>query len=198
MAAACRTDGRVQDCSWDIWGGWHPNPDRKMSEPRQQQCDEETQQGPWCPASPPDINCILVARSFLCRGWTHTTDGAAEIQNTCFARDALLWMVRPNYQLNRSSSMKRSVRLEWLRFWEISQALKYLFLCQYHIFLTFNFKLGYSQLSAMIVSVGQHRDSAICRHVSILPQSPLPSRLPCNIEQNSLCYTAVGACWLSF
>ena len=29
----------------------------------------------------------------------------------------------------------------------------------------------------------------------ILPQTPLPSRLPRNIEQSSLCYT-VGPCWL--
>jgi len=32
--------------------------------------------------------------------------------------------------------------------------------------------------------------------VSILPQTPLPSRLPHNIEQSSLCYR-VGPCWLS-
>ena len=33
-------------------------------------------------------------------------------------------------------------------------------------------------------------------HVSTLPQTPLPSRLPCNIEQSSMCYT-VRPCWLS-
>ena len=33
-------------------------------------------------------------------------------------------------------------------------------------------------------------------HVSTLPQTPLPSRLPRNIEQSSICYT-VGPCWLS-
>ena len=32
--------------------------------------------------------------------------------------------------------------------------------------------------------------------VSVLPQTPLPSRLPHNIEQGSLCYT-VGPCWLT-
>ena len=48
----------------------------------------------------------------------------------------------------------------------------------------------------MIVSSGQQRDSAIPIHVSILPKTPLPSRLQCNIEQSSLCYT-VGPCWLS-
>ena len=42
----------------------------------------------------------------------------------------------------------------------------------------------------------QPRDSAIHIHVSILPQTPFPSRLPHNIEQISLCYT-VGPCWLS-
>ena len=49
---------------------------------------------------------------------------------------------------------------------------------------------------AVIVSGAQQSDSAIHIHVSILPQTPLPSRLPHNIEQSSLCYT-VGTCWLS-
>ena len=48
----------------------------------------------------------------------------------------------------------------------------------------------------MIVSGEQQGDSAIHTHVSILPQTPLPSRLPHNIEPSSLCYT-VGPCWLS-
>ena len=47
----------------------------------------------------------------------------------------------------------------------------------------------------VIVSGAQQSDSAIHIHVSILPQTPLPSRLPHNIEQSSLCYT-VGTCWL--
>ena len=34
-------------------------------------------------------------------------------------------------------------------------------------------------------------------HVYILPQTPLPSRLPHNIEQNSTCYT-VDFCWSPF
>ena len=46
----------------------------------------------------------------------------------------------------------------------------------------------------MVVSGGQQRDSAI--HVSILPQTLLPSKLTHNIEQCSLSYT-VGLCWLS-
>ena len=33
-------------------------------------------------------------------------------------------------------------------------------------------------------------------HISILSQTPLPSRLPYNIKQGSKCYT-VGPCWLS-
>ena len=40
------------------------------------------------------------------------------------------------------------------------------------------------------------RDSAICIHVSILSQTPLPPRLALNSEQSSLCYTT-GFCWLS-
>ena len=39
----------------------------------------------------------------------------------------------------------------------------------------------------MIVSGQQRRDSAIHIHVSILPKIPIPSRLPCNIEQIPKC-----------
>ena len=46
------------------------------------------------------------------------------------------------------------------------------------------------------VSGGPQREPAIHIHVSILPQTPLPSRLPHNIEQGSLCYIE-GPCWLS-
>ena len=62
-------------------------------------------------------------------------------------------------------------------------------------FKTFYFVLESSRLT-MLVSGEQWGDSAIHAYVSILPQTPLPSRLPHNIEQNSLCYT-VGPCWLS-
>ena len=47
----------------------------------------------------------------------------------------------------------------------------------------------------MIVSCEQWRDSAIHIHVSIFPQTPLPSWLPHNVEQSSMYYT-VGPCWL--
>ena len=39
----------------------------------------------------------------------------------------------------------------------------------------------------MTVSDGQQRDSATHTHVSILPHTPLPSRLPHNMEQRFLC-----------
>ena len=48
----------------------------------------------------------------------------------------------------------------------------------------------------MIPAGGEKRDSAIHIHVSILPQTPFPSRLPHNSEQSSPCYT-VGPCQLS-
>ena len=48
----------------------------------------------------------------------------------------------------------------------------------------------------MVVSGGQQRDSAIHIHVSILLQTLLPSRLPHNIEQSSVCCTA-GPSWFS-
>ena len=40
----------------------------------------------------------------------------------------------------------------------------------------------------MIVSDGQQRDSTMHKHVAILPQTPLLSRSPHDIEQSSLCY----------
>ena len=49
--------------------------------------------------------------------------------------------------------------------------------------------------STVLVSTAQQRDSAIHIHVSILPQTPVPSRLPHNNEPNSMCYT-VGPCCL--
>ena len=51
-------------------------------------------------------------------------------------------------------------------------------------------------IGVVIVSGGQQRDSATHTHVSILSQTPLPSRLPHNLEQSSLCYT-VGPCGFS-
>ena len=47
----------------------------------------------------------------------------------------------------------------------------------------------------VVISGEQQRDSAIHIHVSILPQTPLPSGLPRNTEQSSLCGT-VGPCRL--
>ena len=47
----------------------------------------------------------------------------------------------------------------------------------------------------MIISREQPRDSVIQIHVSILPQTLLPSWWPCNIEQSPMCYT-VCPCWL--
>ena len=51
-------------------------------------------------------------------------------------------------------------------------------------FLTFNFILEHSQLTMVWQ---QPRDSAIYIPGSTLPQTPLPSRLPHNIEQSSQC-----------
>ena len=48
----------------------------------------------------------------------------------------------------------------------------------------------------LIVSRGQQRDSGIHSHVSLLSQTPLPSRLPHDMEQSSLCCPA-GPCWFS-
>ena len=43
--------------------------------------------------------------------------------------------------------------------------------------------------NGVIISGEQQRDSSIHIHVSILPQTHLPSRLAHNIEQSFMCYT---------
>ena len=61
----------------------------------------------------------------------------------------------------------------------------------------FYFNIGVLPINnAMIVSGGQQRDSTTRTHLSILPQTPLPSGLPHNNEQSSLCST-LGPCWVS-
>ena len=64
--------------------------------------------------------------------------------------------------------------------------------------LTFYFVLGWSQFTNNEVTVSgeQWMDSAMHTHGSILPQTPLPPRLPHNIKQTSLHYIA-WYCWLS-
>ena len=47
--------------------------------------------------------------------------------------------------------------------------------------------MGYSLNSVVIVSGEQWRDSAVQIHACILPQTPLPSRLPRNTEHHSMC-----------
>ena len=55
------------------------------------------------------------------------------------------------------------------------------------IFLTFYFYVGVYQINnAVIVSGEQGRGSAMRTHVAILPQTPLPSSLTHNMEQDSL------------
>ena len=64
---------------------------------------------------------------------------------------------------------------------------------------TFNclFCIGVELMNNVVVASGeQWRDSDICIHVSILPWTLLPSMLPRNTEQSSMC-SIIGPCWLS-
>ena len=64
-------------------------------------------------------------------------------------------------------------------------------------FFFFLFFVEVEQINNVVIVSGERwRDSAIHMHVSILSQTPLPSRLPHNIEQNYMCYT-IGPCGLS-
>jgi len=104
----------------------------------------------------------------------------------------------------------RSPKLQNFRIWVVGDGafkdmikLKWALLprlCPNPAQLVFFFKLfillEYSYLTMFVIFSGeQWRDSALHIHISILPQTPLPSRLAHNIQQSSLCYT-IGPFWL--
>ena len=64
-----------------------------------------------------------------------------------------------------------------------------------YIYINVLFCMGVQLINNVIVSGGQGRDSALHIHESILPQTPLPSRVPHNIGRSSIC-SIVGPCWL--
>ena len=70
----------------------------------------------------------------------------------------------------------------------------------FFFFLTLNFLfcIGvYRPINTVVMVSGRHqRDSPRRTHASFLPQTPLPSRLPHDIEQSSLWWTA-GPCGFS-
>ena len=64
-------------------------------------------------------------------------------------------------------------------------------------FKKFVFYIGVEPINNVVRVSGAHQSYlAIHIHVSILSQSPLPSRQPRDVGHCSLCYT-VGPCWLS-
>ena len=76
----------------------------------------------------------------------------------------------------------------------LSSCFSVFFVC---LFVYFLFCIGVMVINNVVIASGeQRRDSAIHIHVSILPQTLLPSRLPHNIKQGSLCYS-VSPCWPS-
>jgi len=73
---------------------------------------------------------------------------------------------------------------------ECDMSFSFLVSFTFFIFLNFYFFIEvYLINNAVIISRGHRRDSAVHIHISILPQTPLPSRLSQNIEQSSLCST---------
>ena len=68
------------------------------------------------------------------------------------------------------------------------QIMKFFFFSFFFFLTSKAFCIGvYPINNVVIVSGKQWRDSAIHIHVSILPQTPLPSRLTHNTEQSSMC-----------
>ena len=93
------------------------------------------------------------------------------------------------------STLKRY--LQWARNESCNYILSNLLLLFFFFFFTFYFVLGYSELTKnVIVTDEQKRDSVIHVHVSVLPQTPLLSKLSHSFEQSSLCFRE-GPCCLS-
>ena len=137
----------------------------------------------------PSINvqgCIHVYNYYLLDNLTlltiHNNDHFVSCHRFCFK----IYLILLNIYIANPA-------LFWLLFtYNIFPSFHFVF------FLNFLFYIGVQLINnVVIVSDAQQSNSAIHIHVSILPQTPLPSRLPHNIEQSSLCYT-VGPCWLSF
>ena len=63
-------------------------------------------------------------------------------------------------------------------------------------FWTLLLHIGVELIKNVVMVAGAQSDSALHIHASVLPQTPLPSRLPHDTGQSSLCYTA-GPCWSS-
>ena len=57
-----------------------------------------------------------------------------------------------------------------------------------------SFCIGVQPINNVAIVLVNREQPCVHMHVSTLPQTPLPSRLPPNIEQSPLCYTG-GPCW---
>ena len=129
-------------------------------------------------------------------GWHHYEE-VLQLQVTKNCPQMLPWLMDGNHLLNakeKQSCSRDSTAVESQgKLWE--RLCKTLLLKVMH-FLNFLFYIWVEPINnVVIVSGAQQSDSVVHIHVPILPQTPLPSRLPHNTEQNSLCYT-VGLCWL--
>ena len=117
--------------------------------------------------------------------------GAALIVSSSSSSSSfLLCSLRDLNFLTRAEPMSTVVEIQSLTHWTAREFLRYSF---FFFILNFLFGIWVLPINNAVILGEQRRDSAIHIHVSILPQTPLPSRLPHNIEQSSLCYP-VGPC----
>ena len=87
----------------------------------------------------------------------------------------------------RNQGRKWGKALSYRGFQEAEGGWNEEYLFTYLSFKLFIFVGGIAINKVVIVSGEQRRDSAMHTHVSVLSQTPLPSRLPHITEQNSLC-----------
>ena len=97
-------------------------------------------------------------------------------------------------------SSKSALHIMWPKYWSFSVSIspsnEYSGLISFR-FDWFDLLEVQGTLRSLVIFMDiQWRDSAIHMHVSILPQTPLPSRLPHNTKQSPLC-CAAWPCWWS-
>ena len=126
---------------------------------------------------------ILPGEAHGQRNWRATVHGVTELDT---AEETQHTHARKLNNMNESS--------EWFK---VRKIILPKFQADINSFFLIFFKILYQLINNVVIFSGrQQRDSDIHTYVSILPETPFPSRLPHIMEQGFMGHT-IGPCWLS-